>query len=87
MVSLDPNSRLSIDEILNHPWLTEGEISNPEQIRHEFKKRNRQVQEEVRSEAASKKVEKAAMSKNKAYRSGNEVDDETGALKPLKELE
>jgi len=41
----------------------------------------------VRSEAASKKVEKAAMSKNKAYRSGNEVDDETGALKPLKELE
>ena len=43
MVALDPNARLTIDEILNHKWLTEGEIASPEQIKSEFKQRNKTV--------------------------------------------
>jgi serine/threonine protein kinase len=58
MVSLDPNSRLSIDDILNHPWL-EGEIATPEEIKYEFKKRNKEVQANVKADADNKKQEKA----------------------------
>jgi len=88
MVALDPNSRLTIDDILNHPWL-EGDIATAEEIKHEFKQRNKQVQEEVRAEAAAKKAEKASahLSRKKQYRSEGGVDDETAALKPKKALE
>ena len=43
MVALDPNERLSIDEILNHPWITEGDIATESEIKDEFRIRNRQV--------------------------------------------
>lgn len=84
MVALDPNSRPTIDEILNHPWITEGDIATPEDIKAEFKQRNKQVQEEVRAEAAAKKQEKAEahLSRKKQYRSDGGVDDESAALKP-----
>jgi len=89
MVALDPNARLSIDEIFAHPWLAEGDIATPEEISKEFKKRNKEVQEEIKAAAAEKKEEKQIITSNKkkTMRSAGEIDDESAILKPMKSIE
>ena len=46
MVQLDPSKRLSIEEILSHPWLAEGEVASAEEVLEEFNMRNEKVKKE-----------------------------------------
>jgi len=83
MLQFDPSHRLSMAEILSHPWM-EGPVATLEQIQHEFSQRKLAIDQEAEAKRAQKETEKAqkaavVMAQRRAYRGahrgeGDELD-------------
>lgn len=54
MLSFHPHSRLSIPDIVAHPWLQQGDFATAEQVRTEFATREQANKEIARQEAEKK---------------------------------
>jgi hypothetical protein len=56
-----PDQRLSMADIVNHPWLQEGPIASVEDIKNEFAKR----EADIKKKQAELKAKQAELVKNK----------------------
>ena len=77
MFKIDPKERISVSEIMKHPWY-KGEVPSKEKIISEFEERKR-VNDEVAEEQREKtKHEKKGAKKHKAsgYRGAKKDGDE-----------
>lgn len=64
MLAYDPGSRLSMAEIIGHPWMVNGKTASEAQVFADFKER----EVEITGEAAKEVAKTAAAPKNKIHR-------------------
>jgi len=74
-MSLNPNQRPSIENILAHPFV-QGETATKEQVHAEFKTRKEAVDKEVEKDAEERRTERAKHAKNREISRGNEEKKE-----------
>jgi len=68
MLSFHPHSRLSIPDIVAHPWLQQGDFATAEQVRAEFATREQANKDIARQEAEKKQALKNMNLNNQTHR-------------------
>ena len=57
MLQLLPNQRLSMADIIGHPWM-QGVIASQQEVRHDFEQRQKQIDDDRAAEVAKKAQQK-----------------------------
>lgn len=58
-----PDQRLSMADIVNHPWLQEGQIASAEDIKKEFAKRKADIEKKQQEDHEEKQVRRKEFNK------------------------
>ena len=58
-----PDQRLSMADIINHPWLQEGPIASAEDIKKEFAKRKADIEKQQQEDHEKKQARREEFNK------------------------
>lgn len=75
MTKLNPAQRLSVDQILAHPWLADGPIATKLEIRSEFNTRKKIVDEEAQRDRDQKKTDRAGKTDQRKAKRGDHQNE------------
>ncbi len=78
MTSLNPKHRLTIDQILKHPWM-QGSKATSVEIKKEFEIRKERVDEQIKADREEKRTQRAvrvAATANRKVRRGDTIDND-----------
>lgn len=73
MLQFNPNSRLSLADIVGHAWM-QGTIASAAQVRQEFQQRQNTIKQNNEAEAAEKAKDRKPIPPRKTHRGDEEVE-------------
>jgi len=73
MLQFNPNSRLSLADIVGHAWM-QGSIASAKEVRAEFQQRQNTIKTNNEAEAAEKAKDRKPIPPRKTHRGDQEVD-------------
>lgn len=54
MLMLDPNKRLTMDQVMDHPWYTNPDVPSSDEVMAEFFSRKKILEDNLRAEREAK---------------------------------